>query len=114
MNRSQKFVLAAGALIVALLVVRPPFFGVDRASGGRTHAAIGLHWVWERPTSAEVYVRLTQGDPATVSPRRLADFEARVNVVRLVPKLTAVALVVGMGLALTRTRATMVRAEGPG
>jgi hypothetical protein len=104
MSRSQKLVLAAGAVMVAVLVVRPPFFGVDRASGGRTHAAIGLHWVWERPTSAEVYARLTQRDPATVPAARLADFEARVNVVRLVPKLFAVALVVGMGLALTRRR----------
>ena len=104
MDRSQKLVLAAGAVMVAVLLVRPPFFGVDRASGGRTHAAIGLHWIWERPTSAEVYARLTQRDPAAVDPARLADFEARVNVVRLVPKLFAVALVVGTGLALTRPR----------
>lgn len=104
MDRGQRLVLVAGAVMVAVLLVRPPFFGVDRASGGRTHGPIGLHWVWERPTSAEVYARLTQRDPATLTPERLADFEARVNVVRLVPKLFAVALVVGTGLALTRRR----------
>ncbi len=114
MNRSQALVLAAGVVMAALLVVRPPYFGMDRASGGRTHAAIGVHWIWDPPTSAEAYARLTQSDPATLSPERLKDFAARVNVVRLATKLAAVALVVGVGLALTRTRATAIRAEGPG
>jgi hypothetical protein len=114
MNRSQKLVLAAGLVMVAVLVARPPYFGMDRASGGRTHAAIGLHWLWDPPASAEVYARLTQRDPAAVAPARLADFAARVNVVRLAMKLVAVALVVAMGMALTRTRAGAIRAGGPG
>ena len=85
--------------------MRPPYFGIDRDSGGRTHAAIGVHWLWDPPSSAEVYARLTQCDPATVSPRRLANFEARVNVVRLVTKLAAVGMVVAVGMVLTRPRA---------
>ena len=49
MNRHQRLILAAGVVMAAVLVVRPPYFGVDRASGGRTHAAIGLHWAWDPP-----------------------------------------------------------------
>jgi hypothetical protein len=114
MNRSQTLVLAAGLLMATALVVRPPYFGVDRASGGRTHAAIGVYWLWAPPAPAEVYARLTQRDPASVPPQRLADFVARVNVVRLATKLAAVALVVAMGAVLTRTRAREIRGEGPG
>jgi hypothetical protein len=114
MNRGQTLVLAAGLVLAAALVVRPPYFGMDRASGGRTHAAIGVHWLWDPPTPAEVYARLTPGDPAAPGPERLADFEARVNVVRLTTKLAAVALVVAVGLALTRARTSAIRAEGPG
>ena len=114
MNRSQTLVLAAGLVMAALLVVRPPYFGMDRASGGRTHAAIGTHWIWDPPTPAEACARLTQRDPATVDPARLADFTVRVNVVRLATKLAAVALVVAVGMLLTRTRASAIRAEGPG
>ncbi len=114
MNRGQTFVLAAGVVMAAALVARPPYFGMDRASGGRTHAAIGTHWLWDPPAPAEVYARLTQADPATLAPVRLADFVARVNVVRLATKLAAVAAVVAMGMALTRTRAPAARAEGSG
>lgn len=114
MNRHQKLILAMGLVMAAALVARPPYFGMDRTSGGRTHAAIGVHWLWAPPTPAEVYARLTLRDPAAVDPARLADFMARVNVVRLATKLAAVAAVVAMGLALTRTREPMVRAEGPG
>ena len=56
----------------------------------------------------------TESDPATLAPVRLADFVARVNVVRLATKLAAVAAVVAMGMALTRTRAPAARAEGSG
>lgn len=113
MNRSQTLILAMGLVMAAVLVVRPPYFGMDRASGGRTHAAIGLYWLWDPPSAAEVYARLTQSNPATVAPERLTDFVARINVVRLATKLAAVAAVVAMGMALTRTRVPAARAEGP-
>lgn len=105
MNRHQKLILAAGVVMAAALIVRPPYFGIDRDSDGRTHAAIGVHWIWDPPSSAEVCARLTQGDAAAVSPSRLAAFEARVNVVRLAMKLAAAGMVIVVGMMLTRARA---------
>jgi len=106
MNRRRRIVLSVGALMLAALIVRPPYFGIDRASGGTLHSNLGSHWAWDPPSSADAYAWLTGNDPAAADPRRLASFDVRLNVVRLALNLVFLVAVVGVAFALLRTRAT--------
>jgi hypothetical protein len=104
MNRNQKRVLAIGVLILIALIVHPPYFGIDRDSGGKLHAFIGYHWIWRPPSSAYVYERLTKSDPAGIDSVRLASFAARVNSVRLVQNIVALGAVVALSIVLLKRR----------
>jgi hypothetical protein len=82
-DNRQKWILVAAALILLAMILFPPYFGVDRESGGRLHAFIGHHPIWDPPPASYVYQRLSSGDPGSSAPADLSSFEARVNVVRL-------------------------------
>jgi hypothetical protein len=71
-------------LIALVLVLFPPFFGVDIESEGRVHASLGYHPVWSPPTSEHVYEVLTSRGAAGVDEQRISSFQARLNVVHLV------------------------------
>ena len=111
MNANRRIVLSVGALVLAALIVRPPFFGVDRASGETLHSNLGSYWAWDPPSPADAFARLTGIDPAAADPQRLASFDVRLNVVRLVSNLVSLAAAVAMAFALLRTRATNSGAE---
>ena len=111
MNGNRQSVLSVGALMLVALIARPPFFGMDRTSGGTLHANLGSSWAWDPPSSADAYARLTGNDPAAAEPQRLASFDVRLNVVRLVLNLVFLVAVVGVAFALPRTRATNSGAE---
>ena len=104
MNKNQKIVLAIGVLILIALIMHPPYFGIDRDSGGKLHAFIGYHWIWRPPSSTYVYERLTKSDPAGIDSVRLASFVARVNSVRLVQNIGALGVVVALGMVLLKKR----------
>ncbi len=104
MNRNRKIVLALGAVIIAALIVRPPYFGVDRESGGKVHAFIGYHWIWASPSSANVYERLMKSSASGVDGSRLASFEARINVVRLIQNIVILGAAVALGMAFLGRR----------
>lgn len=106
MNRKQKAVVVAGAVALLLMILYPPFFGIDRGSGGRRHAFIGYRAVWSPPSPSEVYLRLTSQDPTGVAPSRLAAFEARVNVVRLALNVAGLGVAVALGAWLTGRKTT--------
>jgi len=105
MNRNQKVILATGAIILVTMIVHPPYFGIDRESGGKLHAFIGYHWIWNPPAAADVYKRLTKSDPAAIDPLRLASFEARINTVRLIQNIVVLSAAVALGMALLKKRA---------
>jgi hypothetical protein len=104
MSGSRMIVPALGAAAIVALFLVPPFFGVDRASGGRVHAAIGHHPVWRPPTSEQVFVALAPPGTLLPAPARLADFQARINRVRLTGEAFAVALAVALGQTMLRRR----------
>jgi hypothetical protein len=83
MHKQQKGILVVAALVLLVMILFPPYYGIDRESGGRLHAFIGYHPVWDPPSASDVYQRLTPAAPEGSSPGDLSSFEARLNVVRL-------------------------------
>ncbi len=105
MSRARRMVVALGACAILVMFLVPPFFGVDRASEGRLHAAMGRRPVWSAPTSEQVFRALAPPGTPVPAARRLADFEPRVNRVRLTAEAFAVALaMVIVGALLDRRR----------
>jgi hypothetical protein len=104
MNKYQKTLLAIGAVILVALIVRPPYFGVDRGSGGKVHAFIGYHWMWSPPAPAVVYEKLMGSDPAGADPARLASFTAGLNTVRMVRNIVVLCAAVAVGMLVLRKR----------
>ena len=105
MNRNQKIILAIGAIILITMIVHPPYFGIDSESGGKLHAFIGYHWIWDPPSAPDVYESLTKSDPTGGDPLRLASFEARINTVRLMENTVVLGAAVALGMAFLKKRA---------
>jgi hypothetical protein len=105
MNRNQKIILTIGVVLLITLIVHPPYFGIDRDSGGKLHAFIGYHWIWDAPSAPDVYERLTNSDATGVDPLRLESFEARINTVRLIQNVVVLGAAVALGMAFLRKRA---------
>ena len=84
MNRKQKGILLVAALVLILMILFPPYYGIDRESGGRVHAFVGYHAIWNPPSASYVYERLAFLDPESADPGRLSSFEARLNAVRMI------------------------------
>ena len=104
MITGRRILLPLGVLCLLALVVRPPYFVIDRASGGRAHASIGYHWIWSPPSAADGYRRLVGASPLDVTPERLAQYAVRLNTVRLVQSLVVLAAALALGAFLGRRR----------
>jgi hypothetical protein len=102
MSQPRRCAAFAAALAVVVLLAFPRYFGIDTASGGRLHAAMGHHPRWAPPSAAEVCAALANRQrgpglgttvecpPSAERARRLA---ARVNTVRLVIELAGLMLI---------------------
>jgi hypothetical protein len=101
-NRRQKLVLALGIVGAAALIARPPYFGIDRESAGKLHSVMGYRWIWDPPSPAEVYARLTGDEAGGVDRARLAAFEAEINVVRWIRDAVAMGAAVALPIWLLR------------
>jgi hypothetical protein len=104
----ERATIAGTAAAILLLFLFPPFMSIDAASGGRVHASLGYHPVWN-PPSAEAAFRVLYPDTLGVpTPARLTEVAPRINRVRLSFSAVAVAgvcvLVVEGRRRLTRAR----------
>ena len=85
-KNSTKIILLTGGVVLVVMLLFPPYFGIDVESDGQVHSSIGHHPIWSPPTSEEVYSALVpvekRSDPVTTG--ELVSFEARINMVKLV------------------------------
>ena len=102
MSQPRRCAAFAAALAVVVLLAFPPYFGIDTASRGRLHAAMGHHPRWAPPSAAEVCAVLANrqrgpGPGATVecppSAERARQLDARINTVRLATELAGLMLI---------------------
>jgi hypothetical protein len=80
----ERSVIGAAVLVLALMVLYPPFMAIDRGSDGRVHAALGRYPIWNATTAEYAFRRLYPDETEIPSPQRLVDFVPRRNRVRLV------------------------------
>jgi hypothetical protein len=99
MTRPRRAVLWCAAGAIGLLLLFPPYFGIDRGSEGRVHAYLGHHPVWKPPSSEHVFRALSPRGSSVPGPERLGAYQARLNVVNLSMKLLGV-VVCAAGLQL--------------
>lgn len=104
MNRSQRIILGLAALAFVVMILFPPYFVVDRESGGRSHAFIGYHWIGHPPSAAYACEKLAGSDAGRVEPERLAAFDVRVNFVRFASNAIVLALLVALAMMRFRSR----------
>jgi hypothetical protein len=106
MKRPCKAIALAAGLGLALLVLFPPFFGVDRESNGRIHAALGHHPIWRPPSSAEVFRALSPGAASLPEAERLAAFQTRFNAVDFAAKALLLLVLSSVATLILRPRKT--------
>lgn len=111
MNKSQQIILGIAAAVLVVMILFPPYFVIDRESGGRTHAAIGYHWIGHPPSAVYAYQKLAGGDSAGVAPERLAALAVRVNVVRFGSNVILLALLVALAMMRYRSPGREPRRE---
>lgn len=111
MNRSQRIILGIAAAVLVLMILFPPYFVIDRESGGRAHAFIGYHWIGHPPSAAYAYQKLAGGSPAGVAPERLAALAVRINVVRFASNVVLLALLVALAMMRYRSPGRVPRRE---
>jgi len=104
MKAIERCIIAGAGLVLLLLFLYPPFMSVDPESGGRVHAALGHHAVWDPPSPEFVFRALYPTAPELPSAERLAGFVPRVNRVRLTIHTLAVLLICGLVVFILRRR----------
>lgn len=109
MTRAGVILVGAGALVIALMILFPPYFVMDMQSNGRVHGSIGYHPIWKAPTSEYGYVRLHSKDPAAepvsrVSKDRLDAYKVGLNKVGLTMQSILVVVLVSVGMVIIRKR----------
>ena len=105
MNRVQKLVLVAEVVLLLVMFIFPPYFGIDRESEGQVHAAMGYYPFWSPPTSSDVFRALAEQFPSLQGQEeRLGSFESGLNKVQLTANVAMSLLVTGFLLFLFRTR----------
>lgn len=98
--------MSLAGLFIFVLILFPPYFGIDVESEGRVHAFIGYHPIWSPPSSEQVYEILTSESASAVDAVRLSSFEARLNVVRLAFNIFVLVIVAVVALIVFRQRST--------
>lgn len=98
MAHFRRIVILIAAVLLGTLALYPPYFGIDRASGGTLHASMGHHPIWHPPASAAVYERLTGNSSVGIPVDRLEQYQTGLNKVRLL--IEAVMLVGVTGIVL--------------
>jgi len=83
MASSSKCVLGLSGALLLLMVLFPPYFGIDVESDGQLHSALGYYSIWSPPSAEYVYETLTSESSSDLEDARLASFRARLNLVRL-------------------------------
>jgi hypothetical protein len=84
---------------------------IDPKSGGRVHASLGHHAIWDWPSSEFVFRSLYPDASALPNPERLAEFVPRINKVRLTINILAVALAGGLAISVLKGHARRIRPE---
>ncbi len=106
MNSLQKYTISLAGLFIVVMMIFPPYFGIDVESEGRVHAFIGYRPIWSPPTAAQVYEILTSESAADVDVVRLSSFEARLNIVRLTFNVIVLVIAAVVALILFRQRSS--------
>jgi predicted nucleic acid-binding Zn ribbon protein len=101
MNRAQTVVTGAAALLILVMLVYPPYFGLDVESAGTVHASIGYHPIWSPPGSEYVCHALNP-EAAEVCTEDVSAYDSRLNKVQLFLQLVLVLLVVAVMLQEVR------------
>jgi hypothetical protein len=100
----QRLILTLGIVVLLLMYLFPPYFGIDVESEGAVHGSVGFHPLWRAPNPEYVYEALTSHSPQNVDPARLSSFQSRVNKVMLGFHTIIVVVVVGVVLIIHRKR----------
>ena len=53
-----KHVLAVAMVVLFLMVLFPPYFGVYDQSGANLHLSLGMHPIWYPPSLADAYAAI--------------------------------------------------------
>ncbi|OGF67170.1 MAG: hypothetical protein A2Y62_07080 [Candidatus Fischerbacteria bacterium RBG_13_37_8] len=99
-KRIKRTSLIFGVLAVIFLYLYPPYFGIDKASEDKIHAYIGHHLLWQPPNSEQVFHALHPEESSLPDATRLADFEARLNMVRLAMEVFFIMIVIALVLTV--------------
>ena len=101
-------------MALLLMLLFPPYFGIDTTSQGRVHASLGYYPVWAPPTGADALPVLAGEAVAPHVAIEPQNIDVRMNGVRLVINLIAMVIVVGTGLVVLRSkRESHVDPQGP-
>jgi hypothetical protein len=103
MSRAQIAVTGVAAFLILVMLVFPPYFGVDVEWGGTIHASIGHHPAWNPPGSE--YVCLALNPEAAEGCRESASaYRSGLNKVRLVLQVVFVLVLMFVVLLVARRR----------
>ena len=56
-------ILATGAVVILLMGLFPPYFGVYDQTGVNRHTGLGYHPIWNPPSQAEAYATIHGASP---------------------------------------------------
>ena len=105
MTAPQRFVILLEVAVLLILVAIPPYFGVDRDSGGPVHAQLGYFPVWSPPSATEVCRALRERFPSAEDcTMRPQSFQAKINTVRVAMNALSSLVVAGALLRFLRKR----------
>ena len=104
MTKGQRAVLLAAGLAAAATVLFPPYFAMDVASGGRSHAFVGRYPLWSPPSPELARQALAQRGAAGADSTRPAQVVVRLNVVRLSQSMAVLVLLAGVAFVAFRDR----------
>ena len=93
--------LSAGGSI--LMLIFPPFYGIDTTSDGQIHAFIGHHALWSPPTPEHVFAILSEAEVGPEGGLENSNLEVRRNNVRLGSNIFVLILLSLLGLLMLKT-----------
>jgi hypothetical protein len=104
MKPRAKHILAVAVVVLLLMVLFPPYFGVYDQPGANLHTSLGMHPIWDPPSLAEAYVaihgeshdaalQLPAAERSRVTEERLALTRVGFNKVGFVFEVVVLALV---------------------
>ncbi len=91
MKAPETVVVACTVGAILLIFLFPPFMSIDAHSGGRVHASMGYHPIWDPPSSIFAYRTLYPNVRELPDVDRLTACTPRINRVRLTVNVVAIA-----------------------